>query len=214
MPDAPAPKPYCARPGCTNRLRGKQRRFCSNSCRATFANQQRTAEARALAESLALEEIRAKVSPVVREMLTDKVLNELKVLTELLPEATATLRRLMTSEDEDMQYKAATMLLRYTMGNSSIAPPPLDDRSPQGMQVIIGLPQQKSQAQVEGEIAEGEVVEGEIVEQPERECIECHKFKSSSEFVGASSRCQSCHDEMMADVEARFGRLPVLPSKR
>lgn len=208
------PRPYCERPGCTNRLRGKQTRFCSNSCRATFANQQRTAEARALAESLALEEIRGKVAPVVRDLLTDKVLNELKALTELLPAAVQTLVHLMDSEDEEMRLKAATLLMRYTMGNSSIAPPPLDEKGATPVQIMFGLPQQQSRAELATD-APAEVVDGEVVEAPaDRECMECHEFKPPSKFVGESARCQDCHDAMMADVEARFGRLPVLPSKR
>jgi hypothetical protein len=111
---------YCERPGCTNRLTGKQRRFCSNSCRATFANQQKTADKRALAESMALEEIREKLEPVTRELLTDEVLKQLNALTNLLPMAVAEIQRELAVdedgkplvEDSDVRQKAAMQLLK------------------------------------------------------------------------------------------------------
>lgn len=167
-----------------------------------------------MAESVALEEMREKIAPVVREMLTEKVLQELEALTELLPKAVARLAGLLESEDEDTALKAATLLLRYTMGNSSIAPPPLEQAGTK-LELNIGIPQQNGSTRdytIEGEVVDGEVISAESEE--ERECMDCHETKPAEQFMGQSQRCQVCHEKMLADVQKRFGNLPVLRSQR
>lgn len=166
-----------------------------------------------MAESVALEEMREKIAPVVREMLTEKVLLELEALTDLLPKAVARLALLLESDDDDTALKAATLLLKYTMGNSSIAPPPLE-QSGTRLELNIGIPQQDGSQR--NYVVEGEVVDGEIADAPAaelRECMDCHQEKPAEDFMGQSQRCQQCHDEMLEQVQARFGRLPVLRSK-
>lgn len=168
-----------------------------------------------MAESVALEEMREKIAPVVREMLTEKVLLELEALTDLLPKAVARLALLLESDDDDTAFKAATLLLKYTMGNSSIAPPPLEQAGTR-LELNIGIPQQgggERSYSIQGEVVDGEVVEGEPA--PElRECMDCGKEKPAEDFMGQSSRCQACHDQMLEQVEARFGKLPVLRSRQ
>ena len=203
---------YCKRPGCSNRLRARQTKYCSNTCRAVHSHQLKTAEARQLAESQTLEQIRETVAPVVREMLTDKVLAELKTLTELIPEAIAALKRLMASDDPELQLKAATLLLRYTMGNSSIAPPPVESGKGTDLTVVIGTAMQSGSADAHigappASAPALDVPEAEVVEEEQRECLECHLWKPASQFVGSSHRCQECHDRLMEGVRDRYGDL-------
>lgn len=155
--------------------------------------------------------MREKVAPVVRELLTEKVLLELQALTDLLPKAVARLASLLESDDDDTALKAATLLLKYTMGNSSIAPPPLEQTGTR-LELNIGIPQQNGTERQY--TIEGEVVDAEPVTEDARECMDCHEVKPADDFMGQSQRCQACHDDMLNDVQKRFGRLPVLRSNR
>lgn len=176
-----------------------------------------------MVESETLEQIREKVTPVVRDMLTDKVLSELKVLTELIPDAIETLRRLMMADDADLQLKAATLLLRYTMGNSSIAPAPAEQGNAP-LQVIIGggIGQQAISGPSKPTDIPPHVPVGEIASSAApvdvtpplelRECLECREHQPTDSFVYGSHRCQRCHDKMLARVRDRFGSDVVHPS--
>jgi hypothetical protein len=90
----------CEREGCPNVLKGRQKRFCSNACRAIYTNMAKGTERRKLAESVALQEIRDKIEPVTRELLTDKVLWELHTLVDLIPAAVSELASEL-ARDED-----------------------------------------------------------------------------------------------------------------
>lgn len=163
------------------------------------------ADRRALAESIALEEIREVVGPVARELLTDKVLRELSALTDLLPMAVAELTRELTPPEEgeedtidpELRHKAALQVMKMTIGNSSIAPPSLE-AAPLPLQVIIG-------SAMESQIEVRPGADADSTAEPERECLECHQFKTKSEFVGESNRCILCHDKLMAKVTEKYG---------
>jgi hypothetical protein len=105
----------CALPTCSNRLRGKQRMYCSNSHASQHRNERNRAEERAIIESEVMGQIRETVAPVVREMLTERVLNELNVLVNAIPRAAETIVRDLDDPDPDVHQKAATLLLKYTM---------------------------------------------------------------------------------------------------
>jgi hypothetical protein len=205
-PQRPKQARYCERPGCTNHLVGKQKRYCSNSCRATASHMARTADARALAESIALESIREKIEPVTRELLTDDVLRELKNLVELLPMAVAELERELAVdaeghplvEDPDVRHKAALQVLKMTVGNPSIAPANAEQQ-PAALTVVIG---QSMESKVPARTSTVEV-DGEVLEL--RECHECHISKPPDQFVGNSDRCSTCHDKLVAAASERFG---------
>jgi hypothetical protein len=199
----------CALPTCTNRLRGKQRMYCSNQHAAQHRNELKHAEARAIVESEVMGQIRETVAPVVREMLTERVLNELNVLVNAIPKAAQTIVQDLDDPDPDVHQKAATLLLKYTLGNSSIAPPPVGAQDSAPMQVFIGMPQQGAPAAVDSEATEVPEIEAvpqapEQAEEPERECLECHLFKPPSEFVGASHRCNDCQKKLMDSVTERY----------
>lgn len=192
----------CERAGCMNHLTGRQKRYCSNACRATAEH----AKKHALAESVALETVRQQVAPVVLEVLTESVKEQLKVLTEMLPEALAALRKNLDSKDEAEVRHAAGLILRYTVGNTSVAPAGADSgQAP--IQINFGVPQQGEDTSD----ADGSVLELDEVEPVDdtRECLECHLWKPAAEFVGNSYRCQSCHDEMLDEVrKSHPGLLP------
>jgi hypothetical protein len=200
----------CALPTCSNRLRGKQRMYCSNSHASQHRNERNRAEERAIIESEVMGQIRETVAPVVREMLTERVLNELNVLVNAIPRAAETIVRDLDDPDPDVHQKAATLLLKYTLGNSSIAPPPVGAADAAPMQVFIGMPQQGgTPAAVDSEATEVPEIEAgseaaEPNEEPERECLECHLFKSPDQFVGASHRCQDCQKKLMDSVTERY----------
>jgi hypothetical protein len=158
---------------------------------------------RDLAESMALQAIRDKIEPVTRELLTDEVLKQLHALTDLLPAAVAELTYELSRdaegkplvEDPDIRHKAAVQLLRWTVGNSSIAPASAEQQ-PAPLQVFIG----------EG-LRQPESVDGEATDEPDelRECLECHLMKPTNEFVGASNRCTTCHQKLLDSVSERYG---------
>ena len=216
---------YCQRPGCTNHLTGKQKKYCSNACRAIDSHMRRRAEARMLTESLVLEEVREALAPVARELMTDEVLRNIHAMVNLLPQATLALAKNLASGDAQVRQKAADSLLKFTMGNPSVAPEPVGgDKAP--LQVVIGaaietpqlvrneaVPSTAEQVPI-AELAPGAAgddLETPVDEGPLRECLECHAFKPPREFVGESPRCQVCHDTLMAQVAERFGP-DVLPS--
>jgi hypothetical protein len=192
---------HCERPGCSNLLTGKQKRFCSNACRATYTHDAR----RRLAESVALAEVREQVGPVVREALTDRVLEEIKVMTHLLPEALQTLQNNLLDEDPKIRESAAALILKYTLGNQTIAPKP-EQSAPAFNISFGGMPMQGEKMDAE----DGSVL-GDAVEEAnhERQCQECGEVKDAAEFVGESPRCLACHDRIMDEIGGRFpGLLP------
>lgn len=180
--------------------------YCSNSCRATAANMKKSADQRALAESMALESIREKIEPVTRELLTDTVLKELNSLVNLLPAAIEELKYELSRdadgrpvvEDSDLRHKAAVQLLKFTISNSSIAPASAD-REPAPLQVFIGGGME-SNVGVRVNTVE---VDGELVET--RECAECHISKKTGEFVGESPRCLACNQKLIDEATEKFG---------
>jgi hypothetical protein len=126
-----------------------------------------------------------------------------------IPKAAQTIVQDLDDPDPDVHQKAATLLLKYTLGNSSIAPPPVGAQDSAPMQVFIGMPQQGAPAAVDSEATEVPEIEAvpqapEQAEEPERECLECHLFKPPSEFVGASHRCNDCQKKLMDSVTERY----------
>lgn len=203
----------CERPGCTNHLSGRQKRYCSNECRAISEH----AKKRMLAESVALEAVREAVEPVVREALTEKALLEIKVLVDLIPEAIEALKTNLGAEiavgegltipDAGERRQAAALILKYTLGNTSIAPASADVKPP-AFNINFGMPQQgDAVADADGSVLEAETIDDVL---PDRECVECQEPKPADQFVGNSNRCQACHAKMLDGIRERHPSL--LPS--
>jgi hypothetical protein len=197
-----APRKSCERAGCTNFLRGRQKRYCSNACRATAEH----AKKRVLAESVALDEVRAQVTPVIKEALTESVLQEIGVLTKLLPEALVTLQKALHGEDPAEARQAAALILRYTVGNQAVAPEKAAEQAPAFNINFGSMPSQGDPTtDVDGSVLDGELPEVEEL----RICLECGAAKDPEAFVGESNRCLECHGKILENIRAKHpGMLP------
>lgn len=153
------------------------------------------AERKDITSKVMAEEIR----PIVREQLTDDVMRGIAGLVNLTSRAVELLGRDMESHDESVSQKATALVLRYTLGNQSVAPAPAEVQ-PGAMTVNFHAPR-----------AEVEVIEAHVVEDPAIEagevqlCCECAVPKPLDAFVGGSTRCQTCHDALQATIRSRFG---------
>lgn len=147
------------------------------------------AKARDVAADVMAEELR----PIVREAMTDAVLSSVRDLISLTPRAIQRLNEDMDSQDEQIRQRAYTLLLRYTMGNPTVAPPPAD-LAPAPMQVHFHMPRPDT-------TDTGEVIEAAAVEA--RTCMECKQDRT--EFVAGSDRCVECHDALQLRVAGMFG---------
>lgn len=207
---------------CGKALTGKQRRACGKA-HAYKLGSKKVADRKALERQVTEHEIMQQIPAViaeesraiVREALTDRVLDSIKDLMDLLPDAVATLRAAMNPLDEDGNpregydgeeaRKAATLVLRHTMANPSVAPPSAEDQ-PAPLQVHFNIPQQDVGHPAAGEA--GEVTDlGEDGAVELRECMECHKDKPIDEFVSNSLKCAACHLKMQTSVWERYGSL-------
>lgn len=166
----------------------------------------------------AFETLKAELAPVVREKLTGDVLRGigdmvgLLALTQDALKESLTAVRLVTDADgnpviasdgEPMfvpdsaeRMKAAGYVLKYTLGQSGLAPQP---EAPEMAPITVVFPTMPAPPNhIDGD----EPVE--LAELPEghRECDICAETKPAAEFVGSSSRCQLCHDANRARAEA------------
>jgi hypothetical protein len=77
--------------------------------------------------------------PLVREAMTDDVLRGIDLLIKATPLALAALQADLTNSDDAIRQRAYTLLLKYTMGNPSVAPPS-QQAAPAGLTVQFNLP--------------------------------------------------------------------------
>lgn len=197
---------------CGKPLTGKQRRACGKEHGQQLrgrASADRANMARTVAENLVTASVQAEldkqVGPVVREALTENILGSIRSMVFLMPQAIEALHNNLINGDVDQKQKAATTLLRYTMGNPSVAPPSLE-ASPAPLQVLFNVPLSGSLPAAPDDLIEG----AEPDEAAElKECMECHQHKPLSAFVGRSDRCKDCHARLMERVEDEYGRVDL-----
>lgn len=163
-------------------------------------------EAKRDAKAVGAEVARELLRPIVAEALTPDVLLGLQGMVKLVPGAIEALQKDIQHGDAVTRQRAYELVLRYTLGHKSIAPPPADQQ-PSPMTVVLNVP--ASGADVEVAAATPPILpeldaESEATEI--RDCAECHLPKTEEEFVAGSDRCQACHDEVAARVAARFAR--------
>jgi hypothetical protein len=144
-----------------------------------------------LVHEVAKEELR----PIVREAITEDVLRAAGDLVALTPVMVQAITEDLHSSDKVLRQKAYSLLAKYTLGNTSIAPQA--DASHQPMQVVFNLPRP---GDGQNPSADATVVESDEL----RQCMECHADKPVEQFVGASERCQQCHDELREKVLSEF----------
>lgn len=204
---------YCGEP-----LTGRQTVMCNRKdCRRAHGQantrgmakkqaEERREVAKAAADLAVTQEVHDQVAEVVREELTASVLESIGTAVKLLPKAITTLAEIMESDtaDHDQKRQAATTLLRYTMGNQSVAPPSVEeDKAP--LQVNFNIPG--------GDLPEPVRVEADAIAEEageEHECVECHLWKPWPEqFVGLSDRCKACDAGLRQRLEDQYGKIKL-----
>jgi hypothetical protein len=142
----------------------------------------------ALAEGDLLKDVaKEELRPVVREAITEDVLRAASQLVGLTQVMVDAISEDLHSDDVWLRQKAYTLLARYTLGNTSIAP--AADTSTQPMQVVFNMPRPGDAVLTE---TASDVNSEEAVEL--RQCMECQADKPVTEFVGPSERCVECHE--------------------
>lgn len=135
-------------------------------------------ETKDIARELIVDELR----PIVRETITEDVINAIGRLVALTPDALAALEEDLKSNDTTIRQRAYTQLLKYTVGHAAIVRPPEEEDS-KNLVVNFNLPRP-------GDAATSEVTDATEIKQ----CDSCHQDKPVSEFVANSDRCQACFD--------------------
>lgn len=146
------------------------------------------------AKQVAHETLKEEMKPIVREAITEDVLKSINDLVALTPKMVAAIEEDLNNEDDKyLRQKAYSLLARYTLGNSSVAPAPAT-AAPGPMQVVFQLPRPGDDGQPPITVEVEEL----------RTCMECQATKPAGEFVANSERCQACHDAVHEKVRARF----------
>lgn len=228
---------------CGKPLTGKQRRACSPTCRNKLRSLAQTDRKQLQAEltkhvvtEAVATEVTAQVGPVVREALTDDIMSHIQRFVHLVPQALDAIEKNLKAEDPDVRQKAATTLLRYTMGNPSVAPPPIEE-SKAPLKVEFMIPRADTAGPARGggvrpmELSDETTYEpagagpqphdhvhvleataeemDDFVTCEKRECIECNLEKCDDEFVGMSFRCKDCDARLKSRVLGEFGRIDL-----
>ncbi len=183
---------------CGESLEGKRpsAKTCSDNCRSKLALQRKTARLHAVddaAKTAVAETVQEQVREYVnREILTEDLLERIKTMVGLTPAAIAAIEDLLGSEDSEVALRAAQTILRYTMGNPSVAPPSLEQAA-SPMTIAFNLPRP------------GDGDRDPVVQPAElRQCNDCGLAKPEDEFVAGSSRCQACFKSIQESVHAKL----------
>lgn len=221
---------------CGKPLVGKQRRACGKP--HSQALRSRARSDRALLERQVMEhnvteavsdEIVQKAREVTQEAMTKEVLKQIERFVYLIPNALNAIEKNLGSDDPDIRQKAATTLLRYTMGNASVAPPSLEQQS-SPLQVVFAVPRSdqagptpgggvrpllEPPAGAVGIPSGGPIIDVESTDLDDnmtcehRICMECGLEKCVDEFVGESPRCKDCDRRLKERVEKQFGHVDL-----
>lgn len=150
--------------------------------------------------------VKDELRPIIREQLTEDVTRGIGELVGLLPTAIQQLKAdMLQKDDPELAHKAATLVMRLTVQNSSVAPPS-QEQVPAPMQVHFNVPRSDpgaTPAELDPD-PEG-FTDALVVEEPERQCMECHNYKPADAFVGNSDRCEACDEALRKQVLERFG---------
>lgn len=194
------PKPAGTKTCCTAHKSKRARRIKAAKRAASEKSpyapelQDMAAAAQGKAVDVAQQVMAEELRPIVREAITHDVLQAIETLVGLNEDAIAVLKTQLESEDETIQQRAATLILKYTLGNPSVAPPPTE-KAPAPMSVTFNIPRP-------GDMSQPEVEPGDAVEL--RQCGDCATEKPGDEFVGASTRCKDCFAALHATLDERF----------
>jgi hypothetical protein len=193
----------CLNPDCDKpRVRGKNgalKKYCEDptgKCRSAVSARRRRGDGSGRdagrlvsddAEKAAQDVLREELRPVIREAITEEVLDGIKKLVGHVPAAVQVAADALKSADERTRLDAATLLLRHSAGNKAIVPD-INEGRHAPMTVVFGVPRPEDLAREPGESG---VIEA-------KECDSCGTSKPLDQFVGTSDRCQLCFDKMRA----------------
>lgn len=198
----------CCSDNCRGRRLAEQKRLKRERAEATSARMELPEHLRAVAdaaagkvEDVSHEVLVEQVRPIVRDLLTDDVLAGLAKLVGLIPSAIDALQDDINQPDDetadyDRRQRAYTLLLKYTAGNATIAPPPAEQAAAP-MQVIFAMPRPGDGPAPSPALSAGEAIEL-------RDCVECEATKPETDFVGSSQRCNTCQAKLEDMIAKRF----------
>lgn len=156
-----------------------------------------------VAHKVVAEELR----PHVREALTEDVLKALRDLVGLTPKVVAALEEDLASDDAYVRQKAYALIVRYTMGHGALVPKPEEADQGQMTVVFAQMPRPENTAPQQPHTGEPVVPDEPAPDATAvelRTCDACDTEKPAKEFVGMSSRCTKCHNELRDTVLSRF----------
>lgn len=143
---------------------------------------------------LAQDILRDELVPVVREAITEEVLEGIQNLIGHIPDAINAAAADLESTDDQTRQKAYTLILKHGLGPNLV--PSINDERQQELNVYFGIPRPPATATQPqdnaAETSESATLRAETIEG--RECDTCHVTKPADEFVGSSDRCQECFD--------------------
>lgn len=190
--------------------RGTRARTCGPTCRkalerardaqsalADVREETTPAKATSMVKREVEREVRAIVKPVVREALTEDVLTSLQDLIRLTPAAVETLADHMQGDDPVLAQKAATTVMRYTVGHQALVTPQ-EATAPQ-IVVNFDLPRPDPQ--------EAAYEPTDAIATETFECDICHDTYPTTERAGGADRCLSCHEARKQAVLEQYGLL-------
>ncbi len=185
---------------CPNEISGRAK-TCSDACRAKRHRRLRAGRAEGVEPSQRVDlpagqveaaiqnTVDAALAPVVREALTEDVLQAIKTLVSHTPQAIAAIVADLESDNDFIRQGAYRLLARYTLGHPALVPDMDSDK--QVVVVVNGVARPQAPAQPGEHLAEATPIDAEEVTET-RLCDTCNEVKPAKEFVGTSHRCQTC----------------------
>lgn len=201
----------CSECGKSLAGRAPSAKTCSEHCRTARSRRRRKEVGQAVTTELTGQHsfadgastvsraISQELVPIVREAITEEVMHAISNLVALTPAAVAALEADLESEDPVIRQRAATLVVKYTIGHPAIVKPVEEAQQP--FQVVFSLPR----PDVACDPSPTEAVVEDIEET--RVCDVCGELKVASEFVAGSDRCKSCFAEIRARVLKEAGLL-------
>lgn len=197
---------------CGAPLEGKapSAKTCSVKCRQARARrktkdsaalEQRAEEVVTREATTEIEKVMAQeLIPVVRQAIDDNVIRAIQKMVALTPKAIEALEADLDSDDDVLRQRAATTLVKYTIGHPALVKP-ADEKHEQVI-INFGLPRPDESGI--SQHPEGDIDADPATEEEVRVCDLCGKEKAVSEFVAESERCRSCFDEWKEKVLAEL----------
>lgn len=140
-----------------------------------------------------------EVRPIIREAIDNDAIRAIQGMVGLAPAAIMVLAQDLKSDDPVLRSKAATLVVKYTMGNQLVTPPRVDQSA--GLVIVNQLPRPAVTA-VDG--TPPPELPPAVDTDEVRRCDTCALDKPLVEFPGDGPRCEQCLAEAKARVIDQF----------